>query len=84
MHTSLSYRFGKELSQHVYTMYTNYLDIINNSDEFLSQSACIYYDYLYLTTPTVCQYLVVNQYDAHLSFHCVKLNKCRLRCTKII
>ena len=25
--------------------------------------------------------LVVNECDAHLSFHCVKLNKGRLRCT---
>ena len=29
-------------------------------------------------------FLIVNEYDAHLSFHCVKLNKGRLRCTEII
>ena len=29
-------------------------------------------------------FLIVNEYDAHLSFHCVKLYKGRLRCTEII
>ena len=29
-------------------------------------------------------FLVVNEYGAHLSVHCVKLNKGRLRCTEII
>ena len=28
--------------------------------------------------------LVVNEYDAHLSFHCVKLNKGSRRCSEII
>ena len=28
----------------------------------------------------MCQFLVVNEYYVHLSFHCVKLNKGRLRC----
>ena len=32
----------------------------------------------------MCQFLVVNEYDVHLYFHCVKLNKGRLRCTEII
>ena len=32
----------------------------------------------------MCQFFVVNEYDAHLSFHCVQLNKGRLRCTEII
>ena len=44
---------------------------------------------LYLTTKEtrdiLCvNFLVVDEYDAHLSFHCVKLNKDRLRCTEII
>ena len=26
-------------------------------------------------THTMCHFLVVNEYDTHLSFHCVKLNK---------
>ena len=43
---------------------------------------------IYLTTKEtwhiLCvKCLVVNEYDAHLSFHCVKLNKGRLRCTEI-
>ena len=33
---------------------------------------------------TVCHFLVVDKYDAHLSFHWVKLNKGRLNCTEII
>ena len=41
-------------------------------------------NYLRNLTHTVCQVLVVNEYDAHLAFHCVKLNKGRLRCTEII
>ena len=32
----------------------------------------------------MCHFLVVNECDAHLSFHCVKSNKGRLRCTEII
>ena len=44
---------------------------------------------LYLTTKEtrhiLCvNFLVVNEYDAHLSFHCIKLNKDRLRCSEII
>ena len=35
-------------------------------------------------TYCMSSFLVVNEYDAHLSFHCVQLNKGRLRCTEII
>ena len=44
---------------------------------------------IYLTTKEtwhiLCvNVLVVNEYDVYVSFHCVKLNKGRLRCTEII
>ena len=44
---------------------------------------------LYLTTKEtghiLCvNFLGVNEYDAHLSFNCEKLNKGGLRCTEII
>ena len=43
---------------------------------------------VYLTTKETWHTLYVNfqvnEYDAHLSFHCVKLNNGRLRCIVII
>ena len=41
---------------------------------------------IYLTTKETCHmpcviFLAVNECDAHLSFHCVKVYKGRLRCT---
>ena len=49
----------------------------------------IFYDDIYLTTKEtwhiLCvNFLVINEYDAHLSFHCVKLNKFRRRCIRFI
>ena len=45
--------------------------------------------HIYLTTKETwhilyVNFLVLNEYDAHLSFHSVKLNNDRLRCTGII
>ena len=47
------------------------------------------FSYLYLTTKETwhilyVNFLVVNEYDAHFCFHCVKLNNGKLRCTEII
>ena len=60
---------------------------------FIKMMRCMSYMHryvqLYLTTKETWHilcviFLEVNEYDAHLSFQCVKLNKGKLRCTEII
>ena len=58
------------------------------SPVIFARSLNMYLKNTYISKETLCilcvHFWVVNEYVAHLTFQCVKLNKGRLRCTEII